>query len=53
MQTTRALLCLGNWSRLGFIRAEDVRTVVSLAEEEQEECDDNVAEGWDSLIDLD
>ena len=52
VQLTRALLCLGNWSKLGLIKAEDVQAVVLLAEEKDEECDREVEKGWDDVIDL-
>lgn len=45
VQTTRALLCLGSWSPLGFIEDEDVLTVASEGDIEKEELID----GWDRI----
>jgi hypothetical protein len=46
-QTTRALLCVGLWSRLGLVKDKDIQSVVSLPDVDgkEEELDD----GWDSI----
>ncbi|EIW58950.1 uncharacterized protein TRAVEDRAFT_92706, partial [Trametes versicolor FP-101664 SS1] len=31
-QTTRAVLCLGDWVRLDLVKAEDIRSISRLAE---------------------
>jgi hypothetical protein len=33
-ETTRALMCLGDWCRMGFIKDKDIKTVTVLAEVE-------------------
>ena len=48
-QSTRALLCLGNWSLLGYIKDSDVEAVAMMPDVEgniEEELD----EGWDSIL---
>jgi hypothetical protein len=47
-QTTRALLCLGHWSPLKFIRTEDLQKVSNLPDlKEGEEAE--LEAGWDSI----
>ncbi|KIL63966.1 hypothetical protein M378DRAFT_79034, partial [Amanita muscaria Koide BX008] len=50
-QTTRALLCLGDWSLLDLIKNEDVRKVVELEDVHghEEEDDIELPDGWDSI----
>ena len=52
VQSTRALLCVGTWSLMGLVKLKDISSITELPEEENEECDDDVADGWDR-IDLD
>lgn len=49
VQSTRALLCVGTWSRMGFVSDRDVRASVILPEVEEEESDKDVEEGWDKI----
>lgn len=49
VESTRALICVGNWSLLGLIRKEDINAAVSLDEEEEEETDEDVRVGWDMI----
>ena len=37
---------------MGFVKLNDIRPITKLPEEEGDECDEDVAEGWDR-IDLD
>lgn len=47
-QTTRALLCIGHWSPLKFIRAEDLQKVAGLQDlKPGEEAELEV--GWDYI----
>ncbi|OBZ79948.1 putative AC transposase [Grifola frondosa] len=46
-QSTRALICLGAWSRLGLVKDDDVKAVTVLAELEGE--DQALEDGWDSI----
>ncbi|KAF5335255.1 hypothetical protein D9758_017390 [Tetrapyrgos nigripes] len=53
VQTTRSLMCLGPWSRLGMIHDDDVKAVVLLDEVPLEQGDEDgdieMPEGWDSI----
>lgn len=55
VESTRALLCLGVWSRMGFVHNNDVKVGCSRPEIEEDEDDGDVPEGWDriSVDDLD
>jgi hypothetical protein len=46
-QSTRALLCLGNWSRLGYVRDKDVLAVTMQPDLEGDE--DYLRDGWDAI----
>ncbi len=50
-QTTRALMCLGNWSALDLIEDDDALAVAQLEEVEGDDSDYEMEEGWD-VIDL-
>lgn len=48
-QSTRALLCLGNWSVHGYIKDSDLKVATEMDDvqgEEEEEMED----GWDRII---
>ena len=45
-QSTRALLCLGNWSLLGYVKDKDIMAITVLPEIEEEE---ELEEGWDTI----
>ena len=53
-QSTRALLCLGEWSRMGLVKDKDVNAVAVLndvSDDEQSEHPDDydMKEGWDAI----
>ena len=48
-QSTRALLCLGNWSLLGYIKDSDVEVVARMPDVEGDE-EEELGEGWDSIL---
>jgi hypothetical protein len=48
-QTTRAILCLGCWSRLGLVRDGDVKAAALLPEVEGTDSDYEMEEGWDHI----
>jgi hypothetical protein len=50
-QTTRAILCLGNWSRLGLVKSDDVRAAAALLDVEGMDSDYEMEEGWDQITD--
>jgi hypothetical protein len=47
VQSTRALLCLGCWSLMGFVKDSDVLSAASLPDLVGEEPE--VAIGWDAI----
>ncbi len=47
VQSTRALMCLGVWSKLGYVEDEDVKSVTVQAELEGEEGP--LDDGWDTI----
>ncbi|PIL28879.1 hypothetical protein GSI_08925 [Ganoderma sinense ZZ0214-1] len=53
-QTTRALLCVGEWSRLDLVHMDDIKAAAALPDlpEDEEESEDSVQEGWDRIHEL-
>jgi hypothetical protein len=50
VQSTRALMCLGVWSKLGFITDSDVKAVVLTLPELNEDDDENELDiSWDRI----
>jgi hypothetical protein len=47
VQSIRALMCLGNWSKLGYVRDQDVLAVTMLPDVEGDEED--LQDGWDTI----
>ena len=51
VESTHALLCLGDWVRKGVIKEKDalaaLKGIPELGEEEQEE---ELEDGWDSIV---
>ena len=47
-QMTCALLCLGAWSLLGLVKAEDGLAVAALGDVEGDE--EALEDGWDSIV---
>ena len=51
VQSTRALLCLGVWSVLGYVRDSDIKGVVVLLPElHADEEEDQLKIGWDKIL---
>jgi hypothetical protein len=46
-QSTRALLCLGFWSRLNLVHTEDVLSVSALADVKGDDVE--MDDGWDMI----
>jgi hypothetical protein len=46
-QSTRALLCLGNWSLLGYVKNKDITAITILPEVAGD--DEELEEGWDII----
>ncbi len=51
VQSTRALMCLGVWSRLGYVNDIDIRAVVILPEVSTNTQSAEIAAGWDAIVD--
>ena len=47
-QTTRALMCLGTWSLMGYIKDNDIKAVTVIPEVEGEE--EELADSWDAIV---
>ena len=51
IQSTQALMCLGVWSRLGYVNDIDIRAVVILPEVSTNTQSAEIAAGWDAIVD--
>ena len=49
VQSTRALMCLGAWSVLGFVNNSDIKAVVVLPGVPADAKEDALADGWDAI----
>ena len=52
VQTTRALLCLNNWSRLGLICKKDLKKVASMDDVSSDEMDYEMKGDWDVVREI-
>ena len=43
-------MCLGVWSRLGYVKDIDIKAVVILPEVPGNKKEDEVAVGWDAIV---
>ena len=50
VQSTRALMCLGVWSLLGYVKDSDVKAVVVLLELRADEDEDELEIDWDRIF---
>ena len=50
IQSTRALMCLGVWSLLGFVKDSDVKAVVILPELHADEDEGELEIDWDKIL---
>ena len=50
VQSTRALMCLGVWSRLGYVKDSDIKPVVTLPEVPAFGKEDDLEVGWDTIV---
>ncbi len=52
-QTSRALMCLGDWSKLGFVKDSDIQAVAILPEVPEEDGNKDgdilMPDGWDAI----
>jgi hypothetical protein len=51
VQSTRALMCLGVWSRLGYVNDTDIKAVVMISTVRTSTKEAEVAVGWDAIVD--
>jgi hypothetical protein len=49
IQSTRALLCLGIWSEMGYVRDKDVKAATVLPEVGSDEDNDDLGDDWDAI----
>jgi hypothetical protein len=49
VESMRALICLGVWSSLGYVRDSDVRAETLQPAIEREETLDELRNGWDAI----
>jgi hypothetical protein len=49
VQSTRALMCLGVWSLLGYVHDNDIKEVTALEELVGEERMDELLADWDAI----
>ena len=50
VQSTRALLCLGVWSLLGYVKDSDVKAVVILPELRADKEEEELKLDWDTIL---
>ena len=50
VQSTRALMCLGVWSILGYVKDSDVKAVVTLPELRADEEEGELKLDWDKIL---
>lgn len=48
VQSTRATLCLGVWSEMGYVKNEDIKAATALPEVGVDEVED-LPEDWDAI----
>jgi hAT family C-terminal dimerisation region len=49
VQSTRALLCLGIWSEMGYVKDKDVKAATVLPEVGSDEEEDDLGDDWDAI----
>jgi hypothetical protein len=49
VQSTRALMCLGVWSRLGYVNDSDIEAVIALPGVPANEKEEALPVGWDAI----
>jgi hypothetical protein len=47
-QSTRAVMCLGDWSLLGYVKDKDVHAV-TVQPEAEIDCNEDLPDGWDAI----
>lgn len=52
-QSTRALMCVGEWSRLGFLKTKQIATILKASDKAlpiPKPTEDDVQEMWDNVL---
>jgi hypothetical protein len=49
VQSTRALMCVGAWSLLGYVRDSDLKAVTVLPDLKEGEEEDPLEDNWDII----
>jgi hypothetical protein len=49
VQTTRALMCLGAWSKMGYVRDSDLKAVTVLPDLKEDEEEGLLEDDWDLI----
>ena len=49
VQSTQALLCVGVWSLMGYVKDKDIRAVTVLPEVDSNDEDPELAYDWDAI----
>ena len=50
VQSTQALMCVGAWSLMGYVRDGDVKAVTVLPDIEEGEKEEPLANDWDLIM---
>lgn len=50
VQSTRALMCLGAWSLMGYVKDSDIKAVTVLPDLQDGEEEEPLADDWDSIM---
>jgi len=50
VQSTRALMCVGEWSRLGYVKDSHIDAAVRLPEVPADAKEGGLVSGWDSIL---
>ncbi len=50
-QTTRAVICVGNWSLAGYMKSDDAKKIAELSDlsDNSDMSDFEMEEGWDKI----
>lgn len=50
VETTRAILCVGEWCKEGVVKDKDVLVAVKDVSDDVEDVDEELGDGWDSIV---
>ena len=50
VQSTRALICLGAWSLMGYVKDSDVKAVTVLPDLKEGEDEEPLSDNWDNIV---